>query len=100
MFVVDLHRPAAGEVIDEGVTFLVGDVTDLGDVTRAVETVVRDTGRLDIMIANAGVVARGVPLRASSAPVVDRLFDVNVGVCSTRCVLPFRASSRTVVGSY
>ncbi|MDH6436385.1 NAD(P)-dependent dehydrogenase (short-subunit alcohol dehydrogenase family) [Streptomyces sp. SAI-144] len=90
VFVIDLHRPAAGEAIDERVTYLVGDVTDLGDMTRAVETVVRDAGRLDIVIANAGVVARGVTLRASSAPVVDRLFDVNVGgvLNTVRAALP------------
>ncbi|WP_406442732.1 SDR family NAD(P)-dependent oxidoreductase [Streptomyces sp. NBC_00631] len=90
VFVVDLHRPAAGEAIDERVTYLVGDVTDLGDMTRAVETVVRDAGRLDIVIANAGVVARGVTLRASSPPVVDRLFDVNVGgaLNTVRAALP------------
>lgn len=99
VFVIDLHRPAAGEAIDERVTYLTGDVTDLGDMTRAAETVVRDAGRLDIVIANAGVLGRGTTLRASSTPLVDRLFDVNVGVRSTRSVLPFRASSRTVVGS-
>lgn len=79
VFVVDLHRPAAGEAIDERVTYLVGDVTDLGDMTRAVETVVRDAGRLDIVIANAGVLGRGATLRASSTSLVDRLFDVNIG---------------------
>ncbi|MFF0160324.1 SDR family NAD(P)-dependent oxidoreductase [Streptomyces sp. NPDC005263] len=90
VFVVDLHRPAAGEAIDERVTYLVGDVTDFGDMTRAVETVVRDAGRLDIVIANAGVVARGVTLRASSPPVADRLFDVNVGgvLNTVRAALP------------
>ncbi|MET8166323.1 SDR family NAD(P)-dependent oxidoreductase [Streptomyces sp. NPDC005329] len=90
VFVVDLHRPAAGEAIDDRITYLVGDVTDLGDMTRAVETVVRDAGRLDIVIANAGVVARGVTLRASSPAVVDRLFDVNVGgvLNTVRAALP------------
>jgi NAD(P)-dependent dehydrogenase (short-subunit alcohol dehydrogenase family) len=96
VFVIDLHRPAAGEAIDERVTYLVGDVTDLGDMTRAVETVVRDAGRLDIVIANAGVVSRGVTLRASSAPVVDRLFDVNVGgaLNTVRAALPSLIESR------
>ncbi|MFJ9019321.1 SDR family NAD(P)-dependent oxidoreductase [Streptomyces sp. NPDC102259] len=90
VFVVDLHRPAAGEAIDDRITYLVGDVTDLGDMTRAVETAVRDAGRLDIVIANAGVVARGVTLRASSPAVVDRLFDVNVGgvLNTVRAALP------------
>jgi NAD(P)-dependent dehydrogenase (short-subunit alcohol dehydrogenase family) len=96
VFVIDLHRPTAGEAIDERVTYLVGDVTDLGDMTRAVETVVRDAGRLDIVIANAGVVARGVTLRASSAPVVDRLFDVNVGgvLNTVRAALPSLIENR------
>ncbi|WP_406495969.1 SDR family NAD(P)-dependent oxidoreductase [Streptomyces sp. NBC_01604] len=72
------------------VTYLVGDVTDLGDMTPAVETVVRGAGRLDIVIANAGVLGRGVTLRASSTSVVDRLFDVNVeGALNTvRAALP------------
>jgi NAD(P)-dependent dehydrogenase (short-subunit alcohol dehydrogenase family) len=100
VFVIDLHRPAAGEAIDERVTYLVGDVTDLGDMTRAAETVVRDAGRLDIVIANAGVLGRGVTLRASSPSVVDRLFDVNVGGALNTAVPPFQASSRTAVGSY
>ncbi|MCX4767274.1 SDR family NAD(P)-dependent oxidoreductase [Streptomyces sp. NBC_01275] len=90
VFVIDLHRPAAGEAIDERVTYLAGDVTDLGDMSRAVETVVRDAGRLDIVIANAGVLGRGVTLRASSASAVDRLFDVNVGgaLNTVRAALP------------
>ncbi|WP_406173586.1 SDR family NAD(P)-dependent oxidoreductase [Streptomyces canus] len=90
VFVIDLHRPAAGEAIDERVTYLTGDVTDLGDMTRAAETVVRDAGRLDIVVANAGVLGRGATLRASSASLVDRLFDVNVGgaLNTVRAALP------------
>jgi NAD(P)-dependent dehydrogenase (short-subunit alcohol dehydrogenase family) len=90
VFVVVVHGPAGGEALDDRITFLLGDVTDLGDMTRAVETVVRDAGRLDIVIANAGVVARGVTLRASSPSVVDRLFDVNVGgvLNTVRAALP------------
>ncbi|MFI5874354.1 SDR family NAD(P)-dependent oxidoreductase [Streptomyces sp. NPDC051445] len=96
VFVVDLHRPAAGEAIDERVTYLVGDVTDLGDMTRAVETVVRDAGRLDIVIANAGVLGRGVTLRASSTSLVDRLFDVNIGgaLNTVRAALPALIENR------
>jgi NAD(P)-dependent dehydrogenase (short-subunit alcohol dehydrogenase family) len=33
-------------------------VTDLGDLTRAVEAVIRDAGHLDIVIANARFDAR------------------------------------------
>jgi NAD(P)-dependent dehydrogenase (short-subunit alcohol dehydrogenase family) len=76
VFVVDLHHP--GESIDERITFLLGDVTELGDMTRVVQTVVSEAGPLDIVVANAGVVARGATLRASSPSMVDRLLDVNV----------------------
>lgn len=78
VFVVDLRHPAAGE-FDGAVTSLVGDVTDLDDMTRTVEAVVDEAGRLDIVIANAGVVARGATLRAAARPAVDRLFGINVG---------------------
>jgi NAD(P)-dependent dehydrogenase (short-subunit alcohol dehydrogenase family) len=79
MFVLDQHHPDAGELFDNKVSFLVGDVTDLDAMTSAVETVAREAGRLDVVIANAGVVARGAKLRASSPATVDRLFDVNLG---------------------
>ena len=52
--------------------------TDLDAMTRAVETIAEQAGSLDIVIANAGVVARGATLRASSPATVDRLFEVNV----------------------
>lgn len=38
------------------VTSCVADVTDFGDCTRLVETAVREFGRLDILITNAGIV--------------------------------------------
>lgn len=78
VYVVDLRPPAAGE-FDGTVTSLVGDVTDIQDMTRAVETIVGEAGRLDIVIANAGVVARGTTLRAAAQPTVERLFDINIG---------------------
>ena len=96
VFVLDLHHPDAGELFDEQVTFLGGDVTDLDDMTRAVETIRSEAGRLDIVIANAGVVARGATLRASSPATVDRLFDVNIGgaLNTVRAALPCLIESR------
>ncbi|WP_367881075.1 SDR family NAD(P)-dependent oxidoreductase [Streptomyces sp. P3] len=84
VFVADLHPPGAGHGIDERITVLRGDVTDLADMSRIVEEVAGKEGRLDIVIANAGVAARGATLRASSPPRIDQLFDVNVrGVLNT-----------------
>jgi NAD(P)-dependent dehydrogenase (short-subunit alcohol dehydrogenase family) len=96
VFVIDLHPPAADELFDEQVTSLIGDVTNLGDMTRAVETVVGEAGRLDIVIANAGVVARGATLRASSPATVDRVFDVNVGgaLNTVRAAVPVLIETR------
>ena len=44
---------------DEGALPLVADVSDNGQVAAAVEQVVQSTGRLDVLIANAGVAGTG-----------------------------------------
>ena len=87
---LDLHHPAAAELFDEQVTVAGRGRDDLDDMTSAVETIVREAGRLDIVIANAGVVARGATLRASSPATVERVFDVNVGgaLNTVRAALP------------
>jgi NAD(P)-dependent dehydrogenase (short-subunit alcohol dehydrogenase family) len=96
VFVIDQHHPEAGEQFDDKVTSLIGDVTDRDDMARAVETIGSEAGRLDIVIANAGVVARGATLRASAPATVDRLFDVNVGgvLNTVRATLPTLVESR------
>jgi NAD(P)-dependent dehydrogenase (short-subunit alcohol dehydrogenase family) len=90
VFVLDRHQPDPAELFDERVTFLAGDVTDLDAMTGAVEAILTEAGHLDIVIANAGVVARGATLRASAPATVDRLFDVNVGgaLNTVRAALP------------
>ena len=96
VYVLDRHHPDLSERFDERITFLAGDVTDLDSMTQAVETIGREAGRLDIVIANAGVVARGATLRVSAPATVDRLFDVNVaGALNTvRAALPALIESR------
>lgn len=90
VFVLDVRPPAGTASGENQATFLAGDVTDLAGMMKAVETVVGDAGHLDIVVANAGVVARGVTLRASTPSVVDRLLDVNVGgvMNTVRAALP------------
>ncbi|WP_327743495.1 SDR family NAD(P)-dependent oxidoreductase [Streptomyces europaeiscabiei] len=84
VFVVDLSSPSADQGVDERVTVLRGDVTDLADMSRVVEKVMGEAGHLDIVIANAGVAARGATLRASSPPKIDQLLNVNIrGVLNT-----------------
>ena len=90
VFIVDLRPPSEPASADDQTTFLTGDVTNLADMTKAVESVLGDAGHLDIVVANAGVVARGVTLRASSPSLVDRLLDVNIGgvLHTVRAALP------------
>ena len=96
VFVLDRNPPDAGERFDDQVTYLGGDVTDLADLTRAVERIRSEAAHLDIVIANAGVVARGATLRASAPATVDRLFDVNIGgaLNTVRAALPALIESR------
>lgn len=60
-----------------GVTMLVCDVTDDASVGTTVEQVVRSTGRLDLVVNNAGVGLLG-GAEDSSIAQASRLFDVNL----------------------
>lgn len=54
--VADLTPPAEGEVVPHGFAFQHVDVTDECSVAAAVAAVVSMHGRLDVVVANAGVV--------------------------------------------
>ncbi|KZP26749.1 NAD(P)-binding protein [Athelia psychrophila] len=56
---------------------ILADVTQEEQVKMMVETVVRDLGGLDVMIANAGVCPSGDILTETSAEDFQRTFDVN-----------------------
>lgn len=66
------------------------DVTDAASMHDAVGEVVDWAGRLDVVIANAGVNSRAATLRAMSPDTARRLLDVNVnGALNTvQAVLP------------
>jgi SDR family mycofactocin-dependent oxidoreductase len=57
---------------------LVGDVRSATDMALAVETATRHFGRLDAVVAAAGVVAAGGPLWEASDAAVDAVWSVNV----------------------
>lgn len=82
-----------------GVEPLVLDVTDDASVARAVEAVVRVTGRLDVVVNNAGATLLGA-LEETTSEEARWLFDTNLlGVHRvTRAALPhLRASQGHVV---
>ncbi|MFC9665563.1 SDR family NAD(P)-dependent oxidoreductase [Nocardia sp. NPDC127606] len=63
---------------------VVADVRDRGALDHAVALVVERFGRVDIAIANAGMLSRGATLRSIPATTIDDLFAVNInGVVNT-----------------
>lgn len=53
------------------------DVSDLGSLDRLFTAVDKEEGRLDVLVANAGVIAAS-PIREASEEHFDSMFDVNV----------------------
>src|SRR5262249_6457745 len=72
-----------------GVTLLPLDVTDAASVKSAVQTVLEKTGRIDVVVNNAGSAILGA-LEETSVDQAKTLFDTNVfGVMRTsQAVLP------------
>ncbi len=61
----------------EGITMLICDVTDEGSVRALIDEIVRQAGRLDLVVNNAGIGLTG-GAEESSIVQIQRLFDVNV----------------------
>jgi len=60
------------------------DVTDRGALQRAVAATIDQFGRLDVVVANAGITIRTATMRATSSEAFDRVLDVNLhGVVRT-----------------
>jgi len=60
-----------------GSTFHVVDVTDSDALAKAAEEVIGHHGRVDVVVANAGIAAGG-PLLLADAATYDRVIEVNV----------------------
>ena len=69
---------AASELGEDKAIGLAADVTDRGAMQRAVATVVERFGALDVVVANAGIAARGATLRAQATENTERVLDVNL----------------------
>ena len=75
---------AAAQLHDTRAIGLAGDVTDRGDMQRAVARTVQSLGRLDVVVANAGIAPRVSTFKGLPAESFDRVLDVNLwGVCRT-----------------
>ena len=86
--IVDLEaeasQAAAARLHDERAIGLAADVTDRGAMQQAVAATVERFGRLDVVVANAGIAPRGATFRAMATETHDRVLDVNIfGVTRT-----------------
>ena len=81
---------------DSGARLLALDVTDDGSMTAAVETVTQETGRIDVLINNAGYGSYGA-LEDVPPEEARRQFDVNIfGLARlTQLVLPAMRAQRS-----
>jgi NAD(P)-dependent dehydrogenase (short-subunit alcohol dehydrogenase family) len=57
---------------------LAADVTDRGAMQQVVAQAVERFGKLDVVVANAGIASRGATFRAMSGEAFDRVLDVNL----------------------
>jgi NAD(P)-dependent dehydrogenase (short-subunit alcohol dehydrogenase family) len=88
----------AVKAIGNGVTGIQGDVTKMADLDRLYETVGRATGRIDIVVANAGV-ADFVAFGKITEEHFDKLFDTNVkgAVFTVQRALPLLVDGGSVI---
>lgn len=75
------------------------DVTDPASVRSAAAATRARFGRLDVVIANAGVLGGGGTFRTLRPGQAERVLEVNVGVCSPRWPPRSTTSSRTAARS-
>ena len=79
--VVDLDQTAAEEAAERLGPEAMGlacDVTDEGALRSAVAATVERYGRLDVVVANAGIASRAATVNAMSGEAAERVLDVNL----------------------
>jgi NAD(P)-dependent dehydrogenase (short-subunit alcohol dehydrogenase family) len=89
-----LRADAAKENLDIAIVQL--DVTDPDSVTRAIDHAVRESGRIDVLVNNAGIGTAG-PLEDFTDEDIETVFETNFfgAVRTTRAVLPTMRSQRS-----
>lgn len=84
--------------LGNGVVGVQGDVSNLADLDRLYARVKEDQGRVDVVIANAGI-SESAAIGAIEEGHYDRVFDVNVKgtVFTVQKALPLMSAGSTVV---
>jgi len=101
VYITGRRRPeldAAVASIGSNITAIQGDVTKLADLDRIYAQIGRETGRLDIVFANAGG-GPLVPLGAITEEHFDSVFNVNVKglVFTAQKALPLMSDGGTII---
>ncbi|KAJ3035832.1 hypothetical protein HDV00_003367 [Rhizophlyctis rosea] len=94
-----VRRPAVAEEISNGgygFEAIVLDVTDQDSIKNGVERIIRERGRIDVLINNAGV-SYPNPITETDLQGIKSLFEANVFglIAMTQEVFPHMASSRS-----
>jgi NAD(P)-dependent dehydrogenase (short-subunit alcohol dehydrogenase family) len=79
--IVDLHPntpETAARISPSGVAGFTADVCDRDALDDALARICERFGRIDVVIANAGLMGHGSTLRTMPAPAIDKVLAVNV----------------------
>jgi 2-deoxy-D-gluconate 3-dehydrogenase len=76
--IADFDPAAADAAREIGATFAACDITDPGQLTRAIETACGDDGTLDILVNNAGIFPTTGSMTEATDEFVHTMLDVNV----------------------
>lgn len=99
--IMDLNGPGAAAVAaDIGGQSSTGDVTRFADIAKAVDMAQAPTGRLDIVVNNAGWTHRNKPMLEVTEDEYERLYDINVRSIfhmTRACVPVMRAQGSGVI---
>jgi len=78
VYALDVKAPSASDPLPDGVKLITADAADLKDMTQAVQTILDQSGRIDIAVLNAGIIGDVASVQDYPIEAFDRVQRVNV----------------------